>query len=307
MKGRVYDPLTAQFFSPDPFVTYPNDWLNYNRYAYGLNNPFKYTDPSGNNPLFIIAAAAILLFTDPGYEIQKIFSPVAVHINLGIGSDQLLFGWEVSVGVPKLSPISYRYFYGETYYDKYYDNSFRGKQTIEGSEIALNGYMVGIPGSISYYKNKFSGTDIDQETNMIKIGGPFVNLKFEDNNIPLPFGLFPGMVAPGGDDYRSSALELNVGPFNAGFKIMDGKDTNIDPIPSADGYKYKKETNVHRLGLAYFGFGPLKFGWNSEKIRAGIQNEWHKTIGANLWDVLSIQYQDSFYWYFGSTGGSTLW
>jgi len=47
MNGRVYDPLTAQFFSPDPFVQAPGNWLNYNRYAYAYGNPFKYTDPSG--------------------------------------------------------------------------------------------------------------------------------------------------------------------------------------------------------------------------------------------------------------------
>ena len=47
MNGRVYDPLTAQFFSPDPFVQAPDNWLNYNRYAYCLNNPLIYTDPDG--------------------------------------------------------------------------------------------------------------------------------------------------------------------------------------------------------------------------------------------------------------------
>jgi hypothetical protein len=47
MNGRVYDPATGMFFSPDPYVQAPGDWLNYNRYGYCLNNPFKYTDPSG--------------------------------------------------------------------------------------------------------------------------------------------------------------------------------------------------------------------------------------------------------------------
>ncbi len=51
MNGRVYDPATAMFFSPDPFVSSQGDWLNYNRYAYVLNNPMRYTDPSGYMPL----------------------------------------------------------------------------------------------------------------------------------------------------------------------------------------------------------------------------------------------------------------
>lgn len=54
MNGRVYDPLTAQFFSPDPALEVSN-WLNYNRYSYCNGNPFKYTDPSGNNPLLVAA------------------------------------------------------------------------------------------------------------------------------------------------------------------------------------------------------------------------------------------------------------
>lgn len=29
MNGRVYDPLTAVFFSPDPYIQAPDDWLNY--------------------------------------------------------------------------------------------------------------------------------------------------------------------------------------------------------------------------------------------------------------------------------------
>jgi len=47
MNGRVYDPLTSMFMSPDPYVQAPGNWLNYNRYSYCLNNPMKYTDPSG--------------------------------------------------------------------------------------------------------------------------------------------------------------------------------------------------------------------------------------------------------------------
>ncbi len=47
MNGRVYDPLVGLFISPDPVIQEPLNPLNYNRYSYVLNNPLKYTDPSG--------------------------------------------------------------------------------------------------------------------------------------------------------------------------------------------------------------------------------------------------------------------
>jgi hypothetical protein len=50
MNGRVYEPLTAQFLSPDPYIVFPDNWVSYNRYLYGMGNPFKYTDPSGEIP-----------------------------------------------------------------------------------------------------------------------------------------------------------------------------------------------------------------------------------------------------------------
>jgi len=47
MNGRVYDPATGQFLSPDPVIQSPGDWVNYNRYSYCFGNPMRYTDPSG--------------------------------------------------------------------------------------------------------------------------------------------------------------------------------------------------------------------------------------------------------------------
>jgi RHS repeat-associated protein len=56
MNGRVYDPITAMFFSPDPYLQAPGNWLNYNRYGYALNNPFLYTDPDGEWIHIVIGA-----------------------------------------------------------------------------------------------------------------------------------------------------------------------------------------------------------------------------------------------------------
>ncbi|MBL0049726.1 MAG: VCBS repeat-containing protein [Bacteroidetes bacterium] len=48
MNARLYDPVINSMLSPDNYVQTPNFTQNYNRYSYGLNNPLKYTDPTGN-------------------------------------------------------------------------------------------------------------------------------------------------------------------------------------------------------------------------------------------------------------------
>jgi RHS repeat-associated protein len=47
MNGRIYDPMLGRFLSPDPFVQMPFSSQSFNRYAYCLNNPLRYTDPDG--------------------------------------------------------------------------------------------------------------------------------------------------------------------------------------------------------------------------------------------------------------------
>ena len=61
MNARLYDPVTTRFLSPDPFVSIPSDYQSWNRYAYCLNNPLKYTDPSGE--FFVIDSFLIGLLT----------------------------------------------------------------------------------------------------------------------------------------------------------------------------------------------------------------------------------------------------
>jgi RHS repeat-associated protein len=47
MNGRLYDPAVGRFLSPDPYIQDPLATQEYNRYSYCLNNPLKFTDPSG--------------------------------------------------------------------------------------------------------------------------------------------------------------------------------------------------------------------------------------------------------------------
>ena len=47
MNARLYDPWTARFLSPDPYVQLPDFTQSFNRYSYCLNNPLKLVDITG--------------------------------------------------------------------------------------------------------------------------------------------------------------------------------------------------------------------------------------------------------------------
>lgn len=48
MQARYYDPLIGRFYSNDP-VGFTGESDTFNRYSYVANNPYRYTDPTGNN------------------------------------------------------------------------------------------------------------------------------------------------------------------------------------------------------------------------------------------------------------------
>ncbi|EQB90593.1 RHS repeat-associated core domain-containing protein [Elizabethkingia anophelis] len=54
MNGRLYDPLLRRFLNADENIQDPYNTQNYNKYAYVLNNPMLYNDPSGEFGFLII-------------------------------------------------------------------------------------------------------------------------------------------------------------------------------------------------------------------------------------------------------------
>lgn len=51
MQQRYYDPVIGRFYSNDPVGFTASNPMMFNRYAYANNNPYKYIDPDGRNPL----------------------------------------------------------------------------------------------------------------------------------------------------------------------------------------------------------------------------------------------------------------
>ena len=47
MNGRIYDPTLGRMLTADILVSYPERSTSYNRYAYALDNPLRFVDPTG--------------------------------------------------------------------------------------------------------------------------------------------------------------------------------------------------------------------------------------------------------------------
>ena len=71
MNGRMYDPVMSTFLSVDNYVSSPDFSQAFNRYAYCLNNPLKYTDPDGEFPWNIVIGAGIGAITGGWQAMQE--------------------------------------------------------------------------------------------------------------------------------------------------------------------------------------------------------------------------------------------
>jgi len=90
MGGRVYDPVIGRFLSCDNYVQEPNNSQNFNRYSYCLNNPLRYSDPSGelfgiDDLILIGAIGAVVNVGIQGWN-GKINSPGDFFAAAGVGA-----------------------------------------------------------------------------------------------------------------------------------------------------------------------------------------------------------------------------
>ena len=154
MNGRVYDPLIGRFLSPDMYVQLPGFSQSFNRYSYCLNNPLKYTDPSGDFFLETLVTASIDFFntiffkggldlTSPGAmrEAWRDFDPTA---SWSITNKS----WKMSVGFYKTDPN--KNFWGRAW-ELISRFTWQSPQTFLGSTVNQVHNIFGGVKSVDYY------------------------------------------------------------------------------------------------------------------------------------------------------------
>ena len=154
MNARLYDPALGRFLSPDPYVQSPDDSQNFNRYSYCLNNPLKYSDPTGlltwNDIIAGVAAVAgIVLEFVPGMQVLGTSLIVAGFSHFASTIDQMQnsnmswnqasnnAGFQFSTTININGPTAkeknsnkYNSDKGADYSDNWYENKILNKKTL---------------------------------------------------------------------------------------------------------------------------------------------------------------------------------
>jgi RHS repeat-associated protein len=115
MNGRIYDPLVGQFLSPDNHVQAPFFTQSLNRYVYCLNNPLRYTDPTGEKlkwwqlglldiltgGVVSITATSLITTEAPTWTAN---AAGLTFINSFSGQDRIDNTWDIWKGLFKTNP-----------------------------------------------------------------------------------------------------------------------------------------------------------------------------------------------------------
>lgn len=152
MNGRLYDPILRAFLMPDNFVQQPDNTQNYNRYAYVLNNPLKYTDPSGE--LFglddlVVAIIIGAVISAATYTITALLADVPFSVGglcqatvIGAASAAVTFG------IGSAATSMFTNFYSQAAFQAAAHATFQGSMTAANGGNFWSGFAAGAVSSM---------------------------------------------------------------------------------------------------------------------------------------------------------------
>lgn len=233
MNGRIYDPVLARFLSPDPYIQAPDFTQNYNRYAYCLNNPFKYTDPSGEWALLDDVIAAVV-----GGVINLTVNLIQGNVK-NVGHGFALFGVGAAGGLASLyvSPIVGAGFVSGA--NSFLNQGFNTHwQKIDAGQVFFSMAM----GAGTSYLGGALGGALSQPISRVtsEIASPIIRETLTQGvtNASVGFTMGAGMALIGGAKFKDAMKQGGIGALTGlGIGIMNG-------TVSAIQYASKNDVNL---------------------------------------------------------------
>ena len=213
--ARLYDPFLGRFLSPDPLIQDPGFTQNFNRYAYCLNNPLKYTDEDGEFvfSLFLGPVGAVLDAACWGALISGASYTASVAMSDGGFSNWDSGAFWKSVGWGAVSGAA-TFGVGQAFSAAgNFAGSF-GTELLRGlAHGAVNGSISALQGG-SFWSGFASGAIGSYASSAYSALG--LDAKLGDAGM-LAFGAVSGglsALATGGDFFRGAAIGLVTSGFN---------------------------------------------------------------------------------------------
>ncbi len=295
MNGRVYDPILAQFLSPDNYIQAPYYSQNLNRYTYCLNNPLIFTDPSGNKWWKYFAKCAL----NPIFGFQEAIE----WINYATEKER---EWAVNAGVPNFN-VGYSTSQGSyhsignsaDFYHNYYYNA-----SANSTEAILA-------------RTTVTFTDIINQD-----GINFVNnLGVSWDNVNLGY---PDAANGGGESWYYGVQRDKVGdvghslvrtPNGVIYEInhpdygqTDGLKSWLKGGPKAVGYRYDMNRDVNASLFWNFGDGRKMITWQAVNVpNPQASRDFFESWVGGSWDYNFFTNNCKHYIYQGlSIGGASI-
>lgn len=265
MNGRIYDPKLHRFLQPDNFIQDPANTQNYNRYGYVLNNPLKYTDPSGEEAITFGAAVLIgAVIAATTYTITALVADVPFSVGglikatfIGAASSAVTFG------IGSASTALFSNFYSQAAFQAAAHGTFQGSMTAISGGKFWSGFAAGALSSIAASAwsggsttetHNFRGSGFTETINHQGLSGAL-----GANNAlgMIAFGTISGGVGAeltGGNFWQGAVTGLVVSGLNHFAHQEDGpgdppakKQLTQDEIAQAEGWTNSEFKRLYEL------------------------------------------------------------